>query len=108
MHVLFDHGTPAPLVPFLEDHTVTTAKDRGWDTLSNGDLIQAAEAGGFDVLITTDKNIRHQQNWKGRRLALIVLGTPRWPVVRKHVEKVVQAVNMATSGSYIEVDLPLD
>jgi hypothetical protein len=57
MRVLFDHGTPAPLIPFLAGHTVTKAKDRGWDTLSNGDLLTVAEEAGFDLLFTTDKKI---------------------------------------------------
>src|SRR3984885_1620519 len=100
MRVLFDHGTPAPLIPFLAGHTVTKAKDRGWDTLSNGDLLTVAEEAGFDLLLTTDKNIRYQQNLKGRRIALVVLSTPRWPVVRLHVERIAAAVNVATPGSY--------
>jgi hypothetical protein len=92
MRVLFDHGTPAPLIPFLAGHTVTNAKDRGWDTLSNGELLTAAEEAGFDLLLTTDKNIRYQQNLEGRRIALVVLSTPRWPVVKLHVDEIAAAV----------------
>ncbi len=55
------------------------------DRLSNGDLLDEAERAGFDVLITADKNMRYQQNLKGRKIALVVLSTPRWPVVRLHV-----------------------
>ena len=69
MRVLFDHGKPAPLIPFLAGHTVTKAKHRGWDTLSNGDLLTVAEEAGFDLLLTADKNIRYQQNLEGRRIA---------------------------------------
>ncbi len=107
MRVLFDHGTPAPLIPFLEGHTVTKAKDRGWDRLSNGDLLTAAEEAGFDVLVTADKNIRYQQNLEGRRIALVVLSTPQWPVVKLHIDKIVAAVTAATPGSYFEVEIPL-
>ena len=57
MRVLFDHGTPAPLQSFLTGRTVADAKAQGWDTFENGDLLTAAEAAGFDVLITTDKNM---------------------------------------------------
>jgi hypothetical protein len=81
MRVLFDHGTPAPLIPFLTGHIVNKAKDRGWETLSHGDLMTVAEEAGFDLLLTADKNIRYQQNLVGRRIALVVLSTPRWPVV---------------------------
>jgi hypothetical protein len=66
MRILFDHGTPAPLIPFLEGHAVTKAKDRGWDTLTNGDLLAEAEGAGFDVLLTGDQNMAAQQNLKSR------------------------------------------
>jgi hypothetical protein len=54
MKVLFDQGTPAPLRHHLAGHTVATAYESGWDTLENGNLLQAAEASGFEVLVTTD------------------------------------------------------
>ena len=72
----------------------------------NGDLLTAAEAAGFDVLITTDKNMRHQQNLTGRTIAIVVLGKPQWPILRLHVALVVAAVNAATPGSYTEVEIP--
>jgi hypothetical protein len=106
MFVLFDHGTPAPLQSFLKGHTVREAKAQGWDTLENGDLLTAAEAAGFAVLVTTDKNMRYQQNLMRRQVAIVVLGNPQWPVLRQHVERVVAAVNAATPGSYTEVDMP--
>jgi hypothetical protein len=105
MLILFDHVTPAGIARFLPAHTVTKAKDRGWDTLTNGDLLAEAERAGFDVLLTADKNMRHQQNLRGRRIALVVLSTPQWPVVRLHIERITAAVNGATPGSYIEVNL---
>ena len=106
MLVLFDHSTPAPLTSYLIGHTVTEARDRGWDRLSNGDLLAEAERAGFDVLLTADKNIRHQQNLSGRRLAIVVLSTPRWPVVRLHGERIAAAVNAAAPGTYTEVNIP--
>ena len=106
MLILFDHGTPAPLQSFLKGHSVREAKAEGWDTLGNGELLSAAEGAGFEFLITTDKNIRYQQNLTGRRIAISVLGNPRWPVLRLHVEHLVAAVNAATPGSYTEVDIP--
>jgi len=105
MLILFDHVTPAGIARFLPAHTVTKAKDRGWDTLTNGDLLAEAERAGFDVLLTADLNMRHQQNLRGRRIALVVLSTPQWPVVRLHIERIAAAVNVATPGSYIEVNL---
>jgi|SRR6516164_3474258 len=105
MLILFDHVTPKGIARSLPGHIVTKAKDRGWDTLSNGDLLAAAESAGFEVLLTADKNMRYQQNLEGRRIALLVLSTPQWPVVKLHLEKIAAAVNAATPGSYIEVDL---
>ena len=106
MLILFDHVTPAGVARFLAGHTITKAKDRGWDRLSNGDLLNVAEEAGFDVLLTADKNIRYQQHLEGRRIALVVLSTPRWPVVKLHAGKIVAAVTSAIPGSYFEVELP--
>src|SRR5271168_485190 len=106
MLVLFDQGTPVPLRPFLAGHTVETAVQRGWDHLRNGELLEAAEEAGFEVLVTPDKNIRYQQNLALRRIALVVLATPQWPVLRQHVQRVVIAVNAAQPGNYTVVDIP--
>jgi predicted nuclease of predicted toxin-antitoxin system len=108
MLILFDHVTPSGIARFLPGHTVTKAKDRGWDTLTNGDLLAEAERAGFDVVLTADKNMRYQQNLRGRKIALVVLSTPQWPVVRLHIGRIVAALNAATPGSYIEVDLPVE
>lgn len=106
MLVLFDQGTPVPLRPFLTGHTVETASQRGWDKLKNGELLEAAEEAGFEVLVTPDKNIRCQQNLGFRRIALVVLGNPQWPVLCEHVDRVLVAVNAAQPGSYTIVDIP--
>jgi hypothetical protein len=106
MLILFDHVTPSGIARFLPAHTVTKAKDRGWDTLTNGDLLTEAERAGFDVLLTADKNMRYQQNLRGRRIAIIVLSTPQWPVVRLYLERVAAAVNAAKPGSDTEVEIP--
>jgi hypothetical protein len=106
MFVLFDQGTPVPIGPFLREHSVQTAAQRGWDKLKNGELLKAAEEAGFDVLVTSDKNIRYEQNLKIHRIAIIVLGNAQWPVLRRHIERVVAAVNAARPGTYCEVDIP--
>ena len=106
MLILFDHGTPAPLRSFLAGHAVKRTQDMGWDTLNNGELLDAAEKAGIEILLTTDKNIRYQQNLTGRKIAIVVLGNPQWPVLRRYVDRGVAAVNAATPGSYTEVDIP--
>lgn len=67
MLILFDHGAPRGVARVLRAHTVVTAQSRGWDKLSNGELLAAAEEAGVDVLFTTDRNIRYQQNLTNRR-----------------------------------------
>jgi len=107
MLILFDNGTPRTLARFLIDrHAVTEARARGWEELDNGELLVQAEAAGFEVLVTTDKNLRYQQNLAERKIAIVVLGKGRWSIVKPDVTKVVAAVNAATPGSYTEVDIP--
>jgi len=106
MLILFDHSTPAPLRHALKGHRVVEAVDRGWEMLVNGALLHAAEAAGFELLLTADKNLRYQQNLTGRRIAIVVLGNAQWPVLRRYVERVVVAVDGATPGSLTEVEIP--
>jgi predicted nuclease of predicted toxin-antitoxin system len=102
MHIVFDQGTPAPLRRTLSGHTVATAFELGWSDLANGDLLQQAEA-QFDLLITTDQNLRHQQNLAGRRVAILVLPTTSWPEISQHETEVLTAVNTIQAGEYREL-----
>ena len=97
MRILFDQATPVPLRPYLLGHTVRTASEEGWDRLRNGDLLSAAEEAGFDMLLTTDRNMRYQQNIEGRRIAVVILSRQQWPQLRPKVQLVVEAVNSAKS-----------
>jgi len=106
MLILLDQATPVPIRKFLRGHAVHTAAQRGWDTLKNGDLLKAAEDAGFEVLVTPDKNIYYQQNLAIRKIALVVLGNAQWPVLRRHVDRVVAAVNAAGPGTYVVVEIP--
>ncbi len=74
MRILFDQGTPAPLRDFWPGHTGATAHEMGWSTLENGVLLSEAEQAGFELFITTDQNLRHQQNLQARRTGLILAG----------------------------------
>src|ERR1700733_5969470 len=105
MRILFDHGTPSCIAKSLAGHEVTEAIERGWDKISNGELLRLAEGTGFELLLTTDKNIRYQQNLAGRKIAIVVLGNSTWRYVRAHLDKIVAAVNAATPGSYTEVEI---
>ena len=102
MRILFDQGVPVPLRRHLAGHDIATAYERGWSNLSNGDLIQAAEA-EFGLLITTDQNLRYQQNLAVRKIAILVLPTTRWPDIQKHADKVLLAVNAMSAGEFREL-----
>jgi len=91
MRILFDHGAPSGIARSLAGHDVTEAIELGWDRISNGELLTTVEAAGFELLLTTDKNIRYQQNLKGRNIAIVVLGNSAWRMVRKHLERVAAA-----------------
>ncbi len=105
MIILLDQGTPLPIRQYLEGHRVRTAAQEGWSALSNGDLLTAAERAGFDLLITTDKNLPYQQNLTNRKIAVLVLGQQQWPVLQQHIARVVEAVNAVTPGSFTEVQI---
>lgn len=73
MRVLLDHCVPKRFGRLIHGHEVATARRMGWDDLKNGRLIATAETDGFDVLVTTDKSLRYQQNLSGRRIAVVTL-----------------------------------
>jgi hypothetical protein len=100
---VFDQGTPVPLRRQLVGHTIATAYEQGWATLTNGALLDAAERAGFEVLITTDQNLRYQQNLTGRRLALVVLQTTSWPRIRPQIATIQAVLDTIVPGSYHEI-----
>jgi hypothetical protein len=108
MRILFDHGTPSGIARSLAGHEVTEAIERGWDRSSNGELLTKAEAAGFELLLTTDKKIRYQQNLKGRKIAVVVLGNSAWRIVWMHLDRIASVVKEATPGSYAEVSIPFE
>ena len=103
MKILFDQGTPVPLRRHLHPGQVDTAAEMGWSELSNGQLLAAAELAGFDLLITTDQNLRYQQNLAQRRIGVIVLMSTSWPRIAQNVKDVVAAVREMPQGGYAEV-----
>ena len=105
MRILFDQGTPAPLRRGLAGHFIKTAYEMGWSDLQNGSLLDAAER-DFDVFITTDQNLRYQQNLSGRALAILVLTTTSWPRIRRHVTLVAAAVASLKPGDFKVVNIP--
>jgi hypothetical protein len=103
MNILFDQGTPVPLRDHLIDHIVQTAFELGWSNLENGALLAAAE-GTFDLLITTDQQLRHQQNLATRKISVLVLMTTSWPRIKKNLPKIIDALSIIRTGEYREIN----
>jgi predicted nuclease of predicted toxin-antitoxin system len=100
MRVLFDHNVPKRLRSFLPSHQVTTSRELGWDALKNGDLLNAAETHGFEVMVTGDKNMTYQQNLEGRKIALVILADTDWPTLQRNPNPIAAALDEATPGSF--------
>ena len=105
MRILFDQGTPAPLRRHLAGHSVDTAFERGWSDLNNGDLLDRAEMDGYELLITTDQNLPHQQSIVDRRLAILVLRSTSWPRIRMRLDDISAAVDEIGPGDSKEVPI---
>ena len=108
MRILFDHNVPVGVRLFLANHEVRTIVEMNWPPqLENGELLQAAVSALFDVLVTSDQHIRHQQNLRGRRLALVVLGSNIWRIVREYEAEIAAKVAAALPGSFAFIEMPL-
>ena len=106
MRVLFDQGTPAPLREQLVGHEVRTAHEMGWSTMSNGELLRAADDHQFEILVTTDRNVRYQQNPTKYRIGIVVLSTTSWPRIRHAGDRILAAVAVCAPGTVLEVIIP--
>ena len=108
MRILFDNNVPVGVRRFLTGHEVRTLVEMNWPLqLENGELLKAAEAAAFEVMVTSDQNIRHQQNLTSRKLALVVLGSNIWPIVRNHGAMIAAKIVAATPGSCEFIEMPL-
>ena len=105
MRILFDNGTPRQLRRQLFGHDVETCRERGWERLTNGELLDQAEASGFEVLITTDQGIRYQQNMSNRQLSVIVLMNTAWPRIAPRTEAIRGAIELIGPGELMEVSI---
>ena len=105
MRILFDQGTPVPLRRYLTSHVVDTAFERGWSALHNGVLLDVAEQEGYDLLMTTDQNLRYQQRLADRQLAVIVLLSTSWQRIQLRVDTIQAAVASIVAGGYQEIPI---
>jgi predicted nuclease of predicted toxin-antitoxin system len=105
MKILLDECTPRLLKRLLSEFEISTVQDMGWTGVTNGALLAMAEA-EFDVFVTTDKNLRYQQNLTGRRLAIIELPTNQVPVVASLVPAIRDVLVNIEVGEFVEIPLP--
>jgi len=104
MRILFDHNIPAPLRASLRNFTVETTGERRWHRLTNGELLDAAEKEGFDILLTADKGFQHQQDVRQRRMAIVILSRGNWPDVKMNIGKILDALKDARAGACVWVE----
>lgn len=105
MKILFDQGVPVPLRRQLPGHTVTTAYEQGWSDLSNGDLLKIAEETGYQLFVTTDQNLRYQQNLRQRQIGIVVLLSTSWPRISLRVAEIRAIIDAMNAGGYAEIPI---
>jgi len=99
MRILFDHNVPVPLRYSLRNCAVETAAEHGWHRLTNGELLDAAEGEGFDILLTADKGFQHQLNLRDRRIAIVILSRGNWPDLKMNIRRILVALEDIKSGT---------
>jgi predicted nuclease of predicted toxin-antitoxin system len=104
LRVLLDENVPHDLRSFLYQHDVVTVAYAGFAGLKNGELLATAERAAFEVLVTGDKTLHHEQNLVGRPIAVVALSAVNWPVIEPHIAKIAAAVDAATPGSFTRVE----
>jgi len=93
LRILFDQGVPKPLQAHLSGHQVSRAFQLGWATKKNGELLALAENAGFEVLVTTDQNLLHQQKLSRWKIALFILGRGNWPEIQPQASRIAAEIN---------------
>jgi len=102
--VLLDENLDHRLRTNLGPHEVFTASYMGWDGFKNGRLLQASEDEYFDVLVTGDQTLFHEQSSTGRRLAIVALSSVEWRILKDHLPRIIAAVESAVPGSFQAVE----
>ena len=105
MKILFDNSTPAPLAFSLQPHQVVRSGHLGWQSLEDGVLLDAAERDGFQVFVTCDQNIPRQQNFASRKIAVLVLSSNSWPIIRPVATKIANMVDFLQRGQVRRIDV---
>jgi hypothetical protein len=104
VRILFDQGTPVPIRNYLAGHEVSTATEMGWSTLSNGELLDAAEK-EFDVLVPTDQALKSQQDLSRHKIAIVVLPFASWPKLQLHADRIASRIGQVRRGECCEIEI---
>ncbi|HWG17654.1 MAG TPA: hypothetical protein VN678_07300 [Acidobacteriaceae bacterium] len=104
MKILFDQNVPRALVSYLTKHEVVRSAELGWEELRNGELLLKSEDAAFDVLITCDQNLEYHQRVTDRKIGIIALSTNNWPVMRRYLDAIANAVDGIGPGVYVPVN----
>jgi predicted nuclease of predicted toxin-antitoxin system len=102
--LLLDEDVPHPLARLLLGRDVRTVAGLGWGGVKNGELLKLIAAEGFEVFVTGDKNLQNQQTILNRPFAFVLLSTIHWPVLRKHVPAIAEAIEKAKPGTVTPVE----
>ena len=105
MRILFDQGTPVPLRRHLHPHSVDTLSELDWSTLANGKLLAAAVGAEYDIFVTTDQNLKYQQNLEGINLKIVVLLSTSWPRIRNNLEDILATIDSLEIGQLVEISI---
>ena len=100
MKILIDECVPHLVKRGLPNRVVKTVREMGWSGTQNGELLVLAEA-SFEVFVTSDKNLRYQQNLRGRKLAIILLPSNQVPVVRALLSKLDSTIDKVAESDFI-------
>ncbi|KAB8315100.1 hypothetical protein SD81_034510 [Tolypothrix campylonemoides VB511288] len=104
MKIILDENLPKALKRYLSAYEVTTVQEQGWAGFKNGELMTRIDA-VYDVFVTSDKNLKYQQNLTGRRIAIIELPTNRLKLLETIIDKILAEVESVSLGMYVQVSL---
>ena len=105
MKILLDECVPWPMHKFLTGHECSTAQQRGWGGSKNGDLLRLAEK-EFNLFITSDQNIRYQQNMAGRQIAILELSTNDWRRIQAAAELIQSTIAKIQPREFCRLEIP--
>jgi hypothetical protein len=101
VRIVLDECVPWPLAKHLGVHTCTSPQRSGWGGFENGDLLRLAEA-DYDLFVTSDQNLRYQQNLSHRKIAILELSTNDWATIKLHIDEVVARIESMKAGEFAQ------